>query len=294
MRRLAIALGGLAACDAASNDPGYHALVQVPRAQLRPGRFPADEGGPAVVSVVPSHVTVAPGAVGERYRGALAPGATSVILGVDGDDAAWIVTAGSPDIDTPDYPSFDVRAAFAAALPPGPFTLDVAAADETGRVGPTEQLALVADAVAPPTGALVVSLSWDGPVDLDLHVVDPHGGEAWSGDPNTWDPPPPGTPPDPDAWKTGGILDRDANGRCARDARPREDVAWQLPPPAGTYTVRVDTRAMCGGAVAYWYVAAYDAGGAVIAAARGISTPDDVSTYYGDGAGITAMTFTRP
>jgi hypothetical protein len=51
---------------------------------------------------------------------------------------------------------------------------------------------------------------------------------------------------------------------------------------------------MCGDAAAPWFVEALDATGAVIGAARGISTPDDV-TYgrHGAGAGITALTFAR-
>jgi hypothetical protein len=284
----------LGACDAASRDPGYGALVQVPNAQFRPGAFPAASGGPDVVQALSTHTTVAPGTVDEQLHGALAPGATAVIVGVDSDDGAWILTAGAPEVETPDFPSFSFRAGFADALPPGPFTLDFAAADETGRIGPTTQLALVADDVPPPSGQLVIALSWQGAADLDLHVIDPAGGEAWAGSPNTWKPPPPGTPLDPNAWKTGGILDRDANANCTLDGRPREDVIWQMPPPSGVYTVRVDARAMCGAAVAYWYVAAYRADGTPIAAARGASTPLDVQEPHGTGSGVTAMTFTLP
>ena len=78
------------------------------------------------------------------------------------------------------------------------------------------------------------------------------------------------------------------------DGRPREVVIWQMSPPSGTYTVRVDARAMCGAAVAYWYVTAYGADGTPIASARGASTPIDVQEPHGTGAGVTAMTFTLP
>ena len=63
--------------------------------------------------------------------------------------------------------------------------------------------------------------------------------------------------------------------------------------PAGTYTVRVDTRSMCEDASAAWYVEVY-AQGALLGAARGVATPDDVAEITGYGAGVTALTFTRP
>jgi hypothetical protein len=292
--RLAIVLISIAACDAASNDPGYHALLQVPGAQFVPSAVPPDDGGPAVVAAQSTHTTISIGTVDEIMKGALGAGATSVIAGIDGDDASWVVTAGAPDFETPNDPSFTFRAELSNDLPAGPFTIDLAAADETGRIGPTYELPLIADDVPLPSGQLVIRLSWDDAADLDLHVVDPAGHEAWSGSPNTWTPPPPGTPPDPDAWMTGGILDHDANAGCAYQAAPREDVAWQMPPPPGTYTVRVDTRSMCGVAVAYWYVTAYRADGTAIASARGVSTPQDTQAPHSNGAGATAMTFALP
>jgi hypothetical protein len=294
MRARLIVLLALAACDGASNDLGYGALIQIPGAQFRPSAVPGDAGGPPIAAVQSTHTTVSIDSVDEIIKGTLGVGSTAVIVGVEGDDASWIVTAGAPDFDTPDNPSFKIRAEFAASLPPGPFTIDFAGADENGTVGPTYQLPLVADAVPPPTGQLVIRLSWDNAADLDLHVVDPTGAEAWSGNPNTWTPPPPGTPPDPNAWMTGGILDRDANQNCTYDAEPREDVVWQMTPPSGTYTVRVDTPSMCTASVAYWYVTAYRADGSTIASARGVSTPIDTQAPHSTGAGVTAMTFTFP
>jgi len=61
--------------------------------------------------------------------------------------------------------------------------------------------------------------------------------------------------------------------------------------PSGEYTVRVDTRSLCGDAGASWYVAAYHAG-ELLDAARGISTVDDVQLQsHGAGAGVTALMF---
>ena len=292
MRR-ALILAALAACDAASADHGEPQLLQIAGAQLVPGPFPDDDGGPGVAAVAIAHAVIQPGSVGESLRGALGPGATAAIIGLDGDDATWVVTAGAPELETPGAPSLSARLAFADRLVPGPIAIDVAAVDAQGRVGAAVRTALVAEAEPPPDGELVIGLVWDGPADLDLHVVAPDGGEAWSGDPNTWDPPPPGTPPDPTAWRTGGILDHDGNARCARDGRPSEHVIWTQPPPSGAYVVRVDTRSLCAGAVAYWYVAAYRAG-ALVGAAQGVATAEDTRAPHGDGAGVTALGFALP
>jgi hypothetical protein len=295
MRRLALALAlaTLAACDAASPDPGSAALLQIPGAQWRPGPLPDDRGGPAVVSVATDHPIVLIGSTGERYRGALAAGATAVVIGLDGDDGGWIVTAGLPDVATPDYPSFDVRADFADDLDPGPQTLTFIAVDRDGTSGAPSSTSITAEPEPPPDGPLVVTLAWDGAADLDLHLLDPTGAEIWTGNPNSYQPPPPGEPADPEAWKTGGLLDHDGNADCHRDGRPRERITWTVPPPAGDYVVRVDTRSLCGDAAARWTVTAH-AAGAQLAAATGTSTATDTRFPHGTGAGVLATRFSVP
>jgi hypothetical protein len=159
------------------------------------------------------------------------------------------------------------------------------------------------------SGDLVVTLLWDSTADLDLHVVDPLGNEAWSGKPSTYTPPPPGMTIDPAIAEqeilASGWLDQDANANCTFDGSPSEHVIWtsrvdpqtnmMISPviPSGTYTVRVDTRSLCKDASAYWYVEA-DSEGVDIGAARGLSTPDDTLAPHGPGAGITALTFDIP
>ena len=290
MRAAALALLALVACDAASSDPARDALLQVAGAQWRPGPAPDAEGGPAVERVLTQRPTLARDTTGQRLTGTLAAGATALWLGLDGDDGGWIVPAGLTTADVPDLPSFGADVALGADAPLGPITLRLIAVADGERPGAATTIDLVADEVPPPAGELVFALGWDGPADLDLHVVAPDGGEAWSGDPSTWEPPPPGTPPDPDAWRSGGLLDHDANGECRRDPRPREHVVWTRPPPAGRYTVRVDARSLCGGAGAYYYVAAYRAGSATpLAAAAGLATADSVLLPHGAGAGVTAF-----
>jgi hypothetical protein len=296
---LAIALLGataaLGACDAASPELGTDAWLQLPEAQWRPGALPDDEGGPAVLGVQTVRATIQLGNVRERLRGQLAAPTRALALGLAGDRGAWILPADPPASENPEVPSFDVRAQIARALPAGPVELLVVAFDEQGRAGPVHRTELVAVAQEPPAGQLVFELTWDGPADLDLHVVDPLGGEAWSGDPNTWQAPPPGTPFPPDAWKSGGILTRDGNARCRRDGAPSEHVVWQQPPPPGRYVVRVDASAMCGAVSASWRVAAYRSDTReLVAAARGTSLADDALAPHGRGAGVLALEVTLP
>lgn len=287
-----------AGCEGASSDPGLEAWLQLPPesgAQWRPGDLPGDEGGPEVLAVQTLRATVQLGAVRERLRGQLGRAATGLALGIEGDRGLWILPAAPPVSEAPESPSFDVRAQIGLTLPPGPTTLVVVAFDEQGRAGPAHRTEVVAVAEEPPSGQLVFELTWDGPADLDLHVVDALGGEAWSGDPNTWQPPPPGEPVPPDAWRSGGILTRDSNAGCRRDSAPSEHVVWQQAPPSGRYVVRVDADAMCGAIATPWRVAAYrGAGRELLGAARGTSLVEDALAPHGRGAGVLALEVTLP
>ncbi|HLL22355.1 MAG TPA: hypothetical protein VK427_09500 [Kofleriaceae bacterium] len=287
----------LTACDAASPDPGRTAELQVEGAQFRPGAFPRADGGPATLALSTRSSMLIVDRFDGQLRGILEPHARAAAIGIAGDDDAWIVVAGPPDLDSPGQPTAKASFGLAASFPAGPFTLQLAAADEHGRFGEPQTTTVVALDELPPAGELVVGLYWEGRADLDLHVVDPLGGEAWSDDPNTYVPPPPGTPVDPEAYKAGGILDRDGNKDCRRDGRPREHVIWRRPPPTGNYVVRVDARAMCGDEIASWYAVAMR-GGEVLGQARGIATRDDVlvdqDTNGRAGAGVHAFGFTLP
>ncbi|MEO8703190.1 MAG: hypothetical protein ABI867_24300 [Kofleriaceae bacterium] len=291
MRVLVLAL---VACTGVSPDPGLTAQLQVQGAQFRPGPFPADEGGPATLALATTHQTMLIGRFLDSFDGTLDPGARAAVFGIEGQDDAWLVTAGAPDFDTPGSPSAKARFGLAADFPPGPVTFVMAAADASGRFGPATRTDVIAALEPPPDGELVIELAWQGRADLDLHVIDALGGEAWSDDPNTFDPPI-GEPVDPLEFRNHGILDHDGNKDCRRDAHPTEHVVWTVPPPPGDYVVRVDTPAMCGDPSAVWYVAAYrkqlDGTLLLLGSATGVATQDDVLQPRGRGAGVTALRF---
>jgi hypothetical protein len=285
-----VVAGALAACSAASPDPALGELLQVEGAQWRPGQFPADEGGPATISLSTQRTHLIIGRLDSQLRAALEPSARAAVIGIDGVDGTWLIPTGVPDVETPELAS--ARAAFGVAtgFSAGPFILMMAGSDRLGQFGPPMTITLIAEDELPVTGELVIGLAWDGSADLDLHVVEPGGGEAWSDKPNTMPVPAPGTPVDPLEYERHGILDHDGNAECRRDGRPSENVIWSVPPPPGDYVVRVDARSMCGAPIAAGYVAAYRAG-QLIGAARGVATPEDTLQPHGAGAGILALRF---
>jgi hypothetical protein len=81
------------------------------------------------------------------------------------------------------------------------------------------------------SGDVQVSVSWDAPSDVDLHVVEPSGEEIYYGNGGS---------------ATGGQLDVDSNANCVIDGKQIENIRWPGRAPGGTYTVRVDYWDACG------------------------------------------------
>jgi hypothetical protein len=225
--------------------------------------------------------------------GALEPGATAVLLALDGDRGYWIVGAGVPSTDAPTLPTFDVRIGFGRAIAAGTRQLVAEAVDAAGRVGAPEMQPLEVAAATPPSGPLVVQLAWSGDADLDLHVVDPDGVEIFSRHPSGYRAPPPPALPDPTAAAEAPLLDGDANAACVYDGRDQENVVWKLAPAAGHYVVRVDAASLCGAPYADWRVDEL-VDGAVVASARGEAVDADTRGAHDVGAGRTALEFDVP
>lgn len=83
------------------------------------------------------------------------------------------------------------------------------------------------------TGDVQVTLRWDAPADLDLHVSDPHQEEIWY---------------DHRYSSSGGNLDVDANAACNdMSANPVENIFWPYGgAPGGSYSVYVVYFRDCG------------------------------------------------
>jgi hypothetical protein len=214
-------------------------------------------------------------------------------LGLSDDRGYWIVPAALPDVQSPDFPTFDVSLSFSPDIRVTPRELIVQAVDEKNHFGLASRHALdIVENVAP-DGQLVVSLRWDREVDLDLHVVDPQGIEVYKRNINSYELPPPGQPIDPNAWRSGALLDFDSNAACVIDGRRRENIVWKNEPPAGHYIARVDTFSLCGETFAHWSVDVY-ANGVLVASSTGTSGPQDEIQPHDRGAGIRALEFDWP
>jgi hypothetical protein len=279
----------LSACADEALDPGLEALVRVSGAQYIAGALPPPGGGPRVESARVPHQRVRVGSLNEHVTGNLAPSATAVLIGLAGDRGHWLVLAGVPTAEEPELPSFDAQLSLSRALPPGPLTLQLSAADARGRIGPRTSIALEATDPAA-QAALAVRLRWDNAADLDLHVVDPDGTVIWARNINSLRDPE--SAPDSSASQAG-ILDIDSNADCATEDHSEERVLWRTGYPAGQYRVRVATASLCGETSAHWSVEVH-ASGRVLASASGLSVPSDTRFGAGAGAGILALTFDAP
>lgn len=277
---LAIALVG---CTSASGDPGLDAEMQLSAAtpgqtaQYNPGAMPGDGAGPKIITIDVSLFTVVPGAVGQPLLGTLEAGATAFGCQLAGDRGWWLLPAGVPDANSPTLPSFAALMSFARTLPPGPVTLVARAINVDGQFGPASTVMLTVADVPPDTTGLVVSLKWDSPTDLDLHVVDPSGVEIWADAPTS---------------PSGGTLDLDSNSNCVIDGRDQEDATWSQP-PSGHYDVRVDTFSLCGQPVADWQVTV-TLDGVSLGSAGGQAIPADTLGTHQRGSGREVLGFDVP
>lgn len=289
MSRLALLVAlALPACDAVPADSGAQALLRVEAGHFHPGAPPAEGGGPRVTAIVNPQFALWRGQVGKPLGGALARGATSALLALDGDGGYWVVEASVPDITAPDDPTFHATLDLSPRIPLGPRVLVVRGADIEGHVGPAHDEPLVLFNLPPPTGALVITLAWDTEADLDLHVVTPAGVEIWAHHAFESSAPP-GQPPGP----TVGHLDFDSNAGCVIDGRRQESVLWQEAPPAGHYRVRVDTASLCAARLANWTLSA-SLQGATVGTAIGQSDASDERSSAAAGSGLLALELDVP
>lgn len=232
--------------------------VRVIEGSFVPGALPRGEGTLAVTSIDTASGLVL---VGERDRllvGRTSEDAYAIGLRFAELGSGWW-TVPVQDLD-PSYPGerdFSLRFDVGGMVPPGRHTLALAAVDAQGRRGELRDLEVcVRDpllpsnlnpcdpSLAPP--ALVIALSWDLDVDLDLVVETPSGERIAAKTPSEWS----GEGELPDEAlddPTLGRLLRDSNAACEIDGRNAEAVVWdEAPSQTGTYLVRADLFDACG------------------------------------------------
>jgi hypothetical protein len=265
----------------------------VPGAQFFRGPMPdGSTAGPVVeqISLIDNNLWA--GRTGDGISGALGPTATAAAIGLQGDVGYWVVVAGVPNVAAPTYPTFAATAAFSEGIVLGSYTLVVRGVDQDGNFGPPSTQILVAEPSPtnpPPSGNLVVTLTWDTESNLNLHVIDPGGAEIYWGNPSS-QPPPPNNDADGGSY---GYIDYDSNANCILDGLRREDAIWPGAPPAGKYTVRVDAPSLCGQPIANWTASAV-LEGQQVAVASGVAVDADTWGDHGLGAGVLAFQFSVP
>jgi hypothetical protein len=286
---LATLVGG---CSAATTDPGLDAMLRLSGAQFYRGKPPTPADGPAVQQLITIPASTIRRGLNNSVQGFVTRETTAIALYLDGDVGYWIVEPGMVDATQGGQLSFSASAAYAQNLPAGNYTLKAMAVGAGGHFGPITDFALQTEDVMS-SDTLLVSLAWDTQADLDLHLVTPDGTEVWANKINSTPPPVPGSNGDPDAWKSGGILDFDSNSGCVIDGRRMENVFWTVAPPKGHYLVRVDTWSLCGEAMANWRVTA-TLGTQNLGMSSGWSRPSDAEMVHGLGAGVKALEFDVP
>jgi hypothetical protein len=260
---------------------------------------------PAIATLFPRNAAVFPGEQNKSINGIVGPDANVAALGVAGDDSYWLVPALSPDSSDPLHTfKFSVSLSLSPALAASPLLqpgqpnpdgtqtlvlpLSSRAVDQAGHFGPAKIQPLIMDALVP-RGSLIVSLDWDAPVDLDLHVQTPILADHDAGLVTVWAKARSAEPSLPDGGVDGN-LDFDSNEGCQIDGRNRENVVWTGQPPEGHYVVRVDAFSLCGQVSAAWHAIAYSPQ-ATLGEASGVLTGAAIRDAPTAGAGVTAFEF---
>ncbi len=242
---MAVATLVLAACTEPGSLPGLGLDLQlrIADAQLLRGELASDQGGPAVTQLLRPQPQVARGEGTVELAGRLGPGGVALHIQAVGDPDHWIVAPKGLDFVVADELLWDTQLQFSPAIEVDRLPVRLQATDEHGRPGPVLETSFVILPDLPPA-RLLVSLGWDAPVDLDLHVETPNGIVVGAKNPTTLQPTAGQVLP-PQAWMDAGLFAFDSNQQCRLDLQNRETVAWVGEPPAGTYRVYAHLFSPC-------------------------------------------------
>ncbi|MBL4688231.1 MAG: hypothetical protein JKY37_26830 [Nannocystaceae bacterium] len=244
VRILAI-LTAVVGCEASASrfGPGLDLQLRVTDAQLQRGVLARDEGGPTVSQVIRPQPQVRRGEATVNLSGRLGAGGVVLNIAARGDVDHWQIAGKGFDFVVSDELLWGAQLQFSHSITANSVPVLLQAVDEDGRAGPVEETSFAIIADTPPS-QLLVSLGWDSPVDLDLHVQLPDGTVVGAKNVNAFEPPD-GQVPAVDAWMAGGFIDFDSNQECRLDLRNRENVVWLQAPPTGTYRVYAHLFAPC-------------------------------------------------
>ena len=290
------------ACDwSPDTNSGLNSLIRVKGGQAFRGSIsdPPD-ASPATASISPGNSTIFAGAVDRNIPGKVGPNSNTAAIGVAGDQSYWRVPALTPDQTNADLFTFAAQLSLTPMATGSPLlerssdgtvtlSLSIRAIDNAGNFGAADiqQFIFMPETI---TGSLGVTLQWDSPTDLDLHVlVFPSSGqgntEIWSKKRSAYD--------GADGGDPDGLLDFDSNANCQLDGRNTENVVWKGTPPQGHYVVRVAAASLCGQASATWWAYA-SVPDQSKGEATGVLTQGAARHGTGPGSGVTVLEFDYP
>ena len=190
-------------------------------ATVVPGDRPAsDPSGPTLV------VTGVPTAInGGSIRATLtSPTAfTRAIVSLHNHEDYYLVALPAPALTA------DLVITLSQDAPQATLGLVYAAANGAGPYG--DQLTQNINMIRVGAGDVQVSVAWDAPTDVDLHVTDPANEEIYFANTTS---------------ASGGTLDLDSNAACSIDNINNENITWPINgAPPGNYSVDLVYYASC-------------------------------------------------
>lgn len=268
MKRVLVSLAAftlVVACGDRRVTEGLEEPLAVAGGQFVEGELPgappeAPPANPRATAVTTERTNLRPRLAGVPFFGWATLDAAAVGARIEGQGSGyWVVPAGPPDPQVQGEPVrvWRFEADLHDALPPGRHRLLVAAIDAEGRAGTQSATTLCVNRPVPDNGnacdakkvppAVVVSLTWDRPVDLDLIVVTPSSEIIASRSPSK------GLAPDGQVNRNVldknapgvGYLDFDSNAGCHIDGLQSEHVVFQDKPAPGSYLVYVNLHDAC-------------------------------------------------
>lgn len=224
---LAVLLVGLAACDSGSADDAtitdVLTAVQIGTvgADLSPDAFPT--GGTGAAPILDGSAQIVRG--GSVILELSAAGVDNLYVGVEGETGYYIGPVAASEAQSLILTTNGEDTAASYVLL---FVTDV-----DGTLSAVTRRTVTVNSEANASGQIQVSLNWNAPVDLDLHLETPEGEDVYYGN---------------ETSQTGGQLDLDSNAACGLDRVDNENITWPdgTTASAGTYIVRVDYWSACG------------------------------------------------
>lgn len=266
---LAVAvLAGAVGCGDLDIASGATDVLQVQAATFRtdawPGRVTLPDAerpsGPRVTAIEAAGGIGYPGQIGRFLSGRVSNDAAALgVRAAEGRAGWWVLPVGGPEPTVPTENTFEVFYTL-RDLTPGLQQLQFVAIDEQGRGGPQRELGVciaselpdnlnVCDPTREPP-AVVVSLRWNGDVDLNLEAQSADGRAITARTTVS------GAPGVPAATRladpTQGRIDRNSNGGCRIDGRRRESISFPQAPSGDVWLFSVRLVDACGLAGTAW------------------------------------------